>query len=535
MATTLNASQGSPLDLLIVGAGLSGIDLAHYVNKHFPHWNWAAVDSNSDVGGTWNTFTYPGIRSDSDMATFSLPFKKWPHKATLGSGKQIKEYAREAAEESGMLSRLQLSTWVKSVNFHSDKGLWEITTLVAPEGTENSEGMARGGVATKEETIWTKRVHFAAGYYRHSEGYSAPIPELKNFRGQLIHPQRWPEGLDVTGKNVVIIGSGATAITLLPALHNLGANTTMLQRTPTYIAPLPEADLISATVGKVLPMEPGKAGHKLARGMHIARDMFQYHFCQTLPGVAKKYFWAMNRRFVSAEEIRENFTPPYGPWDQRVCKSPGGDFFKAMRDGARVVTGRIQGVEADGLQVALASGGEATLEADVVVLATGLQLQTFGAATFLVDGTEVPMTSMVAYRSMMGNRLPNLSFTIGYLNQSWTLRADMTSRYLVQLWEQMETRGDEWVAPVMPADVVADQPMLDMSSGYIQRAVESLPRQAAVDPWRMEHDYIKERRTYMDVRGRIDTTDLVFGAAAVEAVTPLAAGEGGGAALKLGG
>ena len=219
-----------PLDLLIVGAGLSAVDMAHHVHKNFPNWNWAVVDSNSDIGGTWNTFTYPGIRSDSDMATFALPFKRWPHKGTLGSGAQIKEYTREAAEECGMLDRLELSTWVQRINFHTDKGLWEVTALQAPEGTDNSEGRAavdganHGGVEQKIETktYWAKWVHLAAGYYRHSSGFTPTITGIDDFQGTVIHPQRWPDNLDVSGKRVVVVGSGATAVTLMPALHEMG-------------------------------------------------------------------------------------------------------------------------------------------------------------------------------------------------------------------------------------------------------------------------------------------------------------------------
>lgn len=526
------ATAERPLDLLIVGAGLSGIDLAYHVHKNFPGWNWAAVDSNYDVGGTWATFQYPGIRSDSDMATFSLPFKKWPHKGTLGSGKQIRDYCREAAQEIDMLDRLQLSTWVESVNFHTDRGLWEVTMRVGRPGHANSEGTdgsdttATANPGQPTITTWTRRLHFATGYYRHAEGFTAEIEGVNTFEGTALHPQQWPRDLDVRGKKVTVIGSGATAITLVPALHAMGADVTMLQRTPTYIAPLPETDTISSLVGLGLSTEPGKFGHRLARSLHIGRDMAQYHLCQTFPSIAKLVFRGWNRLYLPADEVRRNFTPPYGPWDQRVCKSPGGDFFKAVRDGAKVVTDHIERVDADGVR--LRSGGY--IEADVLVIATGLQLLAFGDANFSVDGAPVPTESLVAYRAMMANRLPNFSYTIGYLNQSWTLRADMTSRYLVQLWKDMDSRGEQWACPVLPAGEPADRPLLEMSSGYIQRSVGTLPRQAAGDPWRMEHDYIKERRTYTSAD---NTHDMAFGVDALEAAAPLAAGEGGGGAAEL--
>lgn len=519
----------NPLDLLIVGAGISGIDLAHHVAKNFPAWQWAIVDSNSDVGGTWNTFTYPGIRSDSDMATFSFPFERWPHQGTLGSGARIKEHIRAAAAACGALDRLTLSTWVRSANFNTAEGLWEVELVQGPAHSNNAEGSVRG--VNKEDegyTAYTRRLHFAAGYYRHSQGFTAPIPGLDRFTGTMIHPQRWPEDIDVRGKNIVIIGSGATAITLLPALHDMGAHTTMLQRTPTYIAPLPVIDLISTLAGGLIGTK-GRRGNiatRIARTAHVFRDMAQYHLCQTFPTLARKTFWAMNRAYVSKDEIRRNFTPPYAPWDQRVCKSPGGDFFRAVQRGAKVVTGVIDSVEATGIRLSDAT----YLPADIIVTATGLQLQAFGNAGFSVDGTEVPISSMVAYRTMMANRLPNFSYTIGYLNQSWTLRADMTARYLVELWMGMEQRGERWACPVLPDDLPANRPMLEMKSGYILRSVSNLPRQAERDPWRMEHDYIRERRTFL---GSDNTVDMAFGTDALAAAAPLAQGAGGGGEKQL--
>lgn len=537
MNTTAASSNTSPgthgdahvHDLVIIGAGISGVDLAHHVSKNFPKWDWIAVDSNTDVGGTWNTFTYPGIRSDSDMATFSFPFKKWPHSGTLGSGANIKEYVREAAQDAGMLERLQLSTWVQRANFHSDSGLWELTVKQGAEGSDMSEGGA-GGVggegagseantggkesadAQETATIWTKRVHFAAGYYKHSEGFTADIPGLQNFGGTLVHPQRWPKDLDMRGKKAVIIGSGATAVTLVPALHNMGADTTMLQRTPTYVAPLPEVDSISTVFGAILPE---KIAGKAARSTHIWRDMIQYWLCQGFPTFAKGFFWTLNRCFISAAEIKKNFKPPYNPWDQRVCKAPGGDIFKALNDGAKVVTARIKEVEADGVRLEDGS----LLECDVLITATGLELQTFGKAELAVDGTVIPTPTQVSYRGLMLNALPNFSYTIGYLNQSWTLRADMTSRYLVELWKDVDRRDQEFAAPLLPEGASANLPLLEMSSGYIQRAVDNLPKQGEADPWRMKHDYVYEsRRLLASDRDH----DMAFGSDAIDAAKSLA-------------
>ncbi|KAB3519209.1 NAD(P)-binding protein [Corynebacterium sp. zg254] len=507
-------SADAPLDLLIIGAGVSGVDLAHHISKDFPQWNWAIVDSNSDIGGTWNTFTYPGIRSDSDMATFAFPFKPWPHPNTLGSAEQIKTYVREVAQDAGVLDRLTLNTWISDANFHADKDLWEITGRQAAEGINNAEGLGASEDQQKTVTVWTKRVHFASGYYRHSSGFTAPIPGLSDFKGTLIHPQRWPDDVDVRGKKCVVVGSGATAITLIPSLHAMGAKTTMLQRTPTYIAPLPNSDQISALFKPL-----GARGNAIARNVHIYRDMAQYYLCQKFPRLAKGIFWLWARRYLSASSVKEHFRPPYNPWDQRVCKSPDGDFYQALQSGAEVVTGKIDTVVPEGVRL---QDGR-LVEADILIVATGLELQAFGATSIRVDNVEVDRPSMVAYRCLMLSNMPNLTYTIGYLNQSWTLRADMTSRYLIRLWKHMEANGLTLAAPVVPEGMACDRPMMEMSSGYIQRSVHSLPRQGDADPWRMEQDYVRERKVIE--RGDV-LKDMAFDdaarAAAVSATGPVA-------------
>ncbi len=512
-----------PLDLLIIGAGISGIDIAHHVAKEFPHWNWRVIDSNSDIGGTWNTFTYPGIRSDSDMATFALPFLEWPHTTTLGTAPQIREYLREAAAGSGMLDRLQLHSYVSHLDYNSAENLWHVRGTRALDPVNHAEGAGRAPadaagspaqpVATAPFSFTARRVHFAGGYFRHSAGYSAPIPGMDAFAGQVVHPQSWPEDLDVQGKRVVIIGSGATAVTLVPALHAMGAEVTMLQRTPTYIAPLPNRDLVSS-VAKGVGGLVGKREQALAaaRLVHVYRDMAQFYLCTKFPAVAKVFFWALGRRYLPAGVLRDHFRPPYNPWEQRVCKSPDGDFFQALQAGAAVVTGKIATMRADG--VVLAAGAkdwspepklvrdgapsEPYLPADVIVLATGLELLTFGGAEIAVDGVVKPPQEMLAYRGLMLDGVPNFSYSIGYLNQSWTLRADMASRYLVRLWRTAAERGAIAWMPVRPAGLSADRPLLEMESGYIRRASERLPRQGDADPWMLVQDFVRERRTIGD-------------------------------------
>lgn len=464
------ATHDHPLDLLIVGAGLSGIDLAHHVSREFPHWNWEIHDDHDDLGGTWHTFRYPGIRSDSDMATFGFPFRPWPHEATLGGGPEIKEYLRDTAREAGALERLHLRSWVADSNWDSALQLYRITCRVGSEA---------GGEPT-ERIVWSRRVHYGSGYYSHSEGHRPEFPGEADFTGEIIHPQQWPEHLDYAGKKFVVIGSGATAVTLLPALEELGAEVTMLQRTPTYIGPLPTKDRISAFWKRLLPAQ---AAHRVARFNHGARDMTQYVVAQRAPWLFKAALRSMQRKFISAEMIDQHFTPDYRPWDQRVCKAPDGDIFRSLQRGARVVTGNIETFTANGIR--LTTGEE--IEADVIITATGLRLQAFGGGTLSIDGRPLDIPAQATYRGMMLAGVPNFSFTVGYINSSWTLRADMVSRYMVKLWK----RGDAVYAPVLP-DAPAERMLLDFDAGYVRRDGHKFPKQGEARPWRYVQNYLVE-------------------------------------------
>jgi monooxygenase len=313
---TETGTLDQPLDLLIVGAGLSGIDLAHHVAQSFPHWSWEIHDVHDDLGGTWHTFTYPGIRSDSDMATFGFPFRPWPHKSTLGQGADIKEYIRDVARDCGALQRLRTDSWIKDADWQTDKNLYAVTSVTG----------------TGERTIYTRRVHYASGYYSHDKGFRPVFPGEQDFTGQIIHPQEWPDDLNVEGSRIVVIGSGATAITLIPALEKAGADVTMLQRSPSYVAPLPEVDIISSIWKRLLPAGPA---YRAARFNHAARDVAQFMVAQRAPWLFKNALRLMQRRYLPASQIDEHFTPRYNPWDQRVCKAPNGDIFTALQRNAR--------------------------------------------------------------------------------------------------------------------------------------------------------------------------------------------------------
>lgn len=508
--------MNEPLDLLIVGAGIAGIDMAHHVVNNFPDWTWEVVDSNTDLGGTWNTFRFPGIRSDSDMASFALPYRPWRGKHTLGAGGDIREYLRAAAREDGVLDRIRLSTWVKAVNFDTASGLWEVTTV--PAHDHGPDDRADAPAEAREETvIHTRRLHLACGYYDHRDGFMPHYPGEEDFTGTLVHAQDWDPGEQgsMSGRRVVVIGSGATAITVVPALAEEGATVTMLQRTPTWIAALPDFDTITTVWTHLIPNQ--RLAHKIARGNHILRDMTQWYIARYLPFAFRWFLHGLQRIWLSPEQIRRDFTPPYNPWDQRVCKAPTGDIFRVIKEGrAEIVTATIDRFVPEGVRL---SDGR-VIAADTVISATGLQLQMFGGATASVDSAPVEIAGLVAYRGVQLSGMPNLSFTVGYLNQSWTTRADLTARYMVRLWKHMADRGITLAAPRVPGAEVERRELLDFDAGYIRRGQHLTPRQGDRAPWLYRQDYIAEWPEFS--RGDV-TEEMVFGEDAVSAASAAAA------------
>lgn len=496
----METTCAEPLDLLIVGAGISGIDLAHYVSENFPAWNWEIHDTNDDLGGTWHTFRYPGIRSDSDMATFSFPFHPWPHHTTLGEGGDIKEYVRDVARECGALERLHLKSFIRTINWNSSRKMYEVTA-VTTDGTP--QGTDRVTEDSPTTTFWARRVHLASGYFAHGHGYRPSFPGEHDFVGEIIHPQDWPEGIDYEGRNFVIVGSGATAVTLVPALRKRGANVTMVQRTANYIAPLGAVDRISGLYNAVIPNK--KLAGKLARDTHALRDEIQYVLAQRTPWLFKKVLRTMQRQYLPADVLDEHFTPTYKPWDQRVCKAPNGDIFTAINDGAQVVTDTIDTFTPAGLRVS--SGKE--IPADYIISATGLELQFFGGGRVQIDGRDIDLAERVAYRGVLLNGLPNLSFTIGYLNASWTQRAELVSLYMIELWQT----GEEFYTPVLPEGRF-DVPLYNLDAGYIRRTGHLLPRQGDTAPWIYQQSFPAELKEL----GRGDkTVDMAFGEDALRA------------------
>ena len=460
------------LDLVIVGAGLSGVGAAHHFSTAFPGRSYAVLEARGAMGGTWDLFRYPGIRSDSDMVTLGYSFRPWTDPTTMAGGDAIRGYIEDTAREGGIDAHIRYHHRVVAADWSSDDGEWRLTV----------ERGAAGEEAVTEE-IRASFLMGCTGYYRYDEGYSPDFPGQEDFRGELVHPQHWPEDLDHAGKRVVVIGSGATAITLVPAMTDTAAHVTMLQRTPTYITSLPAKDpFFTSRLGRALPEG---VRYRVARTKNVVLQSFFYQLARRRPDTVRAMLRKATMRQVPDVDVDTHFNPPYNPWDQRLCVVPGGDLFRALRKGkASVVTDRIARFDATGI---LLESGE-HLEADVVVTATGLNLLAFGGIDLHVDGTPVDLPQTMVYRGAMLSGVPNFAFVVGYTNASWTLKADLVCGWVVRLLRHMERTGRAVVEPVKQADV-EEEPFLDFASGYVQRSVAEFPRQGSREPWKLKQNY----------------------------------------------
>jgi monooxygenase len=493
------------VDVLIVGAGLSGIGAAWHLQQQHPGRSYAILEARAASGGTWDLFRYPGIRSDSDLSTFAYAFKPWTGEKAIADGPDILRYIRETASEAGIDRHIRYGHRVMRASWSTPEARWTVEAERADTGE-----------TVRLTAGW---LFCASGYYRYDEGYTPPLEGAEAFGGQVVHPQHWPEDLDVAGKRMVVIGSGATAVTLVPALVRQGARVTMLQRSPSYVLPLPMRDPVADRLRKWF----GDArGHELTRRKNIWRQRALYGFCQRHPKLARKLI-----RFVTAKQlpahvdVDTHFNPKYDPWDQRLCAVPDGDLFRTLRHReAEIVTDRIDTLTETGVR--LASGRE--LEADVIVTATGLNLLVFGGVQVEVDGTPVSVSDTLAYRGMMLSGVPNFAFAIGYTNSSWTLKVDLVCEHLCRLLGHMDAHGHEQAVPVNDDPEMETRPLLDFSAGYVQRSVDQLPRQGSGSPWHLSMSY------YEDVehlrRGPVEDPALRFSrrpAAVDEAPLPVAA------------
>jgi cation diffusion facilitator CzcD-associated flavoprotein CzcO len=463
-------------DVIIVGAGLSGIGAAYYLQSKCPNRSYAILEGRDAIGGTWDLFRYPGIRSDSDMHTLGYDFKPWREAKAIADGPAIRKYVNETADENGIRKHIRFQHKVLSAAWSSDDATWTVTA-------QNGEG--------ENVTLTCNFLYMCSGYYNYDEPFDAEIPGLDDFQGEVVHPQFWPEDLDYSSKKVVVIGSGATAMTIVPAMAERGAKVTMLQRSPTYVASRPDQDKIANTLRKILPE---KWAYAITRFKNVRMQDWVYRRTRTDPEKIKQRLLGMVRNALGEAYTAKHFTPSYNPWDQRLCLIPNDDLYNAIKNGsASVVTDTIETVTSDGLNL---SSGE-TLEADIIVTATGLKLSVLSDVAFSVDGREVNWPDTIAYKGMMYADIPNMVQTFGYINASWTLRADLTAAYVCRLLNRMDELGMQVAVPRLreeDKDMELKPWIDDFSAGYMRRLMHLFPKQGAKDPWRNTQNYLLDKK-----------------------------------------
>ncbi len=458
------------VDVLIVGAGLSGIGAGHHLQASCPGKTYAILEARGEIGGTWDLFRYPGVRSDSDMYTLGYAFRPWKEAKSIADGPSILSYVRQTAREGGIDRRIRFHHRVVRAEWSTRDARWTVEAERADTG--DTVHLTCGFLL------------MCSGYYRYDEGYTPDFPGTERFAGTIVHPQHWPEDIDYAGKRVVVIGSGATAVTLVPAMAQSAAHVTMLQRSPSYVIALPAEDPIANALRRVLPP---RVAYSVVRWKNVAQTMLVFQVSRHRPGVIKRLIRkALERQLPAGYDIDTHFTPRYNPWDQRVCLVPDGDLFGALREGrASVVTDQIDTFTERGIR--LASGAE--LEADLIVTATGLNLLALGGMQIAVDGREVDPGETMGYKGMMLSGVPNLAMTFGYTNASWTLKCDLTCQYVCRLLNYMDKHGCQQCTPQQRDPAIAAEPFVDFSSGYVLRAIDQFPKQGSRAPWRLHQNY----------------------------------------------
>ncbi|NUZ04159.1 NAD(P)-binding protein [Piscinibacter koreensis] len=479
------AADASEVDVVIVGAGLSGIGAAAHLQDRCPDERFVILEARDAIGGTWDLFRYPGIRSDSDMHTLGYAFRPWPDATAIADGASIRRYIVDTAAERGIDRAIRFGHRVVRADWSSARQRWTLAV-------ERANG--------PPIEIACRFVWFCSGYYLYDRAHRPHFAGEERFDGRWVHPQFWPDDLDLAGRRVVVIGSGATAVTLVPELARHAAHVTMLQRSPTWIIALPSRDRIAERLRRVLP---AGLAYRLVRAKNVLLGMLFFRLARRWPAAIGRRLVAEVQRRLPGHDVATHFTPRYGPWDQRLCVAPDGDLFAAIRSGrADVVTDRIESVgEKD---IRLASGR--SLEADVIVTATGLELEVLGGVGVSIDGRMIDPASTVAYKGTLFSGVPNLALTFGYTNASWTLKADLSARYVCRLLRHMRRHGLASARPRIDANVET-RPFLDLTSGYVQRALDRLPRQGSKPPWRLHQNVLRDA---LMLRGRIDDGTLEF-------------------------
>jgi monooxygenase len=472
------------LDVVIVGAGLSGVGAACHLQTECPGKSYAVLEARAAIGGTWDLFRYPGVRSDSDMFTLGYAFRPWREAKAIAGGGKILEYIVQTARDHGVIDKVRFQKRVARAAWSSAESRWLL---------EMQDG----------EKLSCSFLFCCSGYYRYDQGYQPAFEGIETYRGRVVHPQAWPGDLDVSGKRVVVIGSGATAVTLVPELAKTAAHVTMLQRSPSYILAMPSQDPIANLLRKLLP---AKAAYAAVRWKNVLMAVLLFQISRRWPRfmrglLRKQAVRALPRGYA----VETHFNPRYQPWDQRLCLVPDGDLFDAIKAGrASVVTGEISKFNESGIEL---TKGE-LLAAEVVVTATGLTLLAFGGMQLTVDGSELDLSKTIAYKGMMLCEVPNFAYALGYTNASWTLKVDLVSSYLCRLLNRMSAKGLKSCVPRRPDSSLPTEPFLDLSAGYVQRALASLPRQGSRYPWRLHQNYLRDLLLFRF--GRLDDESMQF-------------------------
>ena len=476
------AGRAAPTDydVLIVGAGISGIGMAAHMEEKAPHHSYAILERRADLGGTWDLFRYPGIRSDSDMHTLGFDFEPWKHEKTIADGPAILDYLNRIVDERGIREHIRTGHTVLAADWREADACWHVTV-------ETSEG--------DRKRLTANWLYLGSGYYDYDEAYD-PGFDLGAFEGRVVHPQFWPDDLDYAGKQVVVIGSGATAVTLVPSMakgEGGAAKVTMLQRTPTWMFSRPAKDRIANFLRKVLPE---KLAYRVTRWKNITLQHLGFKRARTKPEKMKRFLHKRIEKALGPDYDRASFTPPYDPWDQRLCLIPDDDLFDAMKKGrAEIVTGHIAAFEQGGVRLK----DDRHLPADIVVTATGLKLAVAGKIAISQNGEPVDLAERFYYKGCMFSNLPNLAAVFGYLNASWTLRSDINADFICRVLERMRATGATIAEPVLPADHdLVEDDIFDFSSGYIQRSKHLMPKNAVAYPWRLNQEYVTDRKRMAD-------------------------------------
>jgi len=490
------------VDVLIVGAGLSGIGAACHLQRECPEKSIAILEARGAIGGTWDLFRYPGVRSDSDMFTLGYSFKPWTAAKAIADGDSIRDYVVETAREYGVDRAIRFNHRVRNADWDSASSRWTVTAELTD---------AAGQAQTVELTC--SFLYVNSGYYRYDEGYTPHFDGVEDFTGTVVHPQHWPATLDHTGKKVVVIGSGATAVTLVPSMAERAEHVTMLQRSPTWIISMPGKDPVADLLRNRLPQ---KVAYPIVRWKNVGLQLLSFQLSRHLPAVMKSVLrMGQERQLPKGYDFDTHLTPTYNPWDQRLCLVPDGDFFRSIRDGkASIRTDRIERFTPNGLL--LTSGEE--IEADVIITATGLNLLAIGGMELSVDGHDIDLPSTVAYKGMMLSGVPNFALTLGYTNASWTLKADLVAEYVCRLLKHMDRHGHGVVTPLAPAPDEPLSPLIDLKSGYVTRSVGTLPRQGPNAPWRLHQNY--PRDLLLMRHGSVADEGVRFGSAPSAATPP---------------